>query len=373
MKICFLVGTLARGGAEKQLVMMLRALRQTGIETKVLCLTQGESYQTEIEDLGVEIEWVGTAQNQVLRLWKIIKSLREARADIVQSSHFYTNLYAAIAGKILRIRSIGAVRSDLQYELASHRLTGKLQIALPDFLIVNSRGGYERLIECGIAPAKIEFVRNVVEIKEFGNEEKKIGSHPLNILFVGRLDANKRPEMFLRLAARIVAAKPDDALQFCIAGDGILRGELEKSAFALGLSPNTLQISGTCDEMSEVYRRADILVSTSKREGTPNVVLEAMAHGLPVAATNAGGTAEILDASRGFLVGQNDEEELFESLLILIENSALCRKLGRNGRRYVGENHSLDYLQNHLMEIYSRLIGAAEIKIPSRLSAEKTL
>ncbi len=355
MKICFLVGTLARGGAEKQLVFMLRALRETAVETKVLCLTRGEFYEHEIKNLGIEVEFVGAAGNQLRRLGTIIKVLRRARADIVQSAHFYTNLYAAIAGKILRIKSIGAVRSDLNYEIESHKLTGKWQINLPDLLIVNSQIGGERLRERGIAPAKIAFVRNVVETAA----DAKAPNSLINILFAGRLDANKRPAMFLRLAARLAKELPDARLRFAIAGDGVLRESLEKTAAELKLAPGRLKFLGACEAMGEIYNSADILVATSRREGTPNVVLEALANGLAVAATDAGGTREILDENCGILVGTDDEENLFKAVRRLIENQALRQSFGANGRRYVIENHSLERLRNHLEKNYARLLGSA--------------
>ena len=147
MKVCFVVGTLARGGAEKQLVFMLQALQKLGIESEVLCLTRGEPYEEEINDLGFQVRHVGASKNRLSRLANIVRALRESRPDIVQSSHFYTNLYAGAAGKLLRIPSIGAVRSDLIYEIQSHRVTGKLQVSLPDMLITNSDAAHRRLLD----------------------------------------------------------------------------------------------------------------------------------------------------------------------------------------------------------------------------------
>ena len=354
MKICFVVGTLARGGAEKQLVFMLRALQKSGIAAEVLCLTKGESYEDEITDAGFNVKWVGTSKNRLSRLWTIIGELREIRADIIQSSHFYTNLYAGAAGRYLGIRSIGAVRNDLISEIKSHKFTGGWQISLPDVLIANSDAARRRLLERRVDPNKIEFVRNVVEIE---NEMAEDFPHQgLKILFVGRLDENKRPERFVRLASILTEQFPHLDLEFQVAGDGEQRWALEDTAKRLNLMPNKLKFFGGCRQMSDIYRRADILVSTSDREGTPNVVLEAMAHGLPVVATKAGGTTEILDATRGFLVTPGDEDALVKATAELILNKDLRLRFGAEGRRYVCENHSPESLQKHLHEIYQRLL-----------------
>ena len=355
MKICFLAGTLARGGAEKQLVFMLRVLKNAGANAEVLCLTRGEAYEDEIRDLGFPVRWVGQAKNRAARLWKIIGSLRWTRPDIIQSSHFYTNLYAGTAAKFLHIPGIGAVRSDLVYEFESHKLTGRWQIALPDLLITNSERARRRLVERGISPEKIEFVRNAVEIGERPPDRRSPQS--LKILFAGRLDENKRPERFIRLASVLSDRFPEKKLQFQIAGDGELRGEMELLARELNLTPEKLKFLGVCRSMSEIYRRADILVCTSDREGTPNVVLEAMAHGLPVVATAAGGTTEILDESRGFLIAPGDEKALVRATAELIVNRELRMRLGAAGRLYIVKNHSLCSLQERLTGIYARLSG----------------
>ena len=236
MRICFVVGTLARGGAEKQLVFMLQALQKLGIEAEVLCLTKGESYEDEIRSTGLNVRYVGELKNRLFRLWTIIRIIREIRADVIQSSHFYTNVYAGAAGRFLSVPSIGAIRSDLSYELDSHKFTGSWQISLPDVLITNSDIARQRLLMRRVDSKKIEFVRNVVEVKNgHANNSSHLG---LKILFVGRLDENKRPERFVRLASILIKRFPHLAMQFQIAGDGEKRKELESTAKLLNLAPD---------------------------------------------------------------------------------------------------------------------------------------
>lgn len=355
MKIYFVVGTLARGGAEKQLVFMLRALQKLGAAPQVLCLTAGEAYEDEIRNSGIAIRYVGGSRNRLARLIEIIRTIRDARPDIIQSSHFYTNIYAGGAGRLLGVPSIGAIRSDLTYEIDSHKVTGPLQISLPDLLITNSEVARRRLLERRVRPEKIEFVRNVVEVANgASNGHSRNG---LKVLFAGRLDANKRPERFVRLASILTKQYPDLDLQFQIAGEGEKRKELEITAQEMNLTPKRLAFLGNCNQMSDIYRSADLLVSTSDREGTPNVVLEAMAHGVPVVATAVGGTTDIVDSTRGILVEPNDENALVKATAELISDRDLRLCLGSEGKRYVSENHSIDKLQRHLGEIYERLLS----------------
>lgn len=355
MNICFLAGTLARGGAEKQLVFMLRALRRTNARLRVLSLTRGEAYEKEIRELNVPIEWIGKARNRGRRVYEILRAVQRNPPDIFQSSHFYTNIYVGLAGKILARHTIGAVRSDLTYEMQSHQMLGRWQISLPKFLITNSALAYRRVIERGIAPQKVEIVKNVVDSQ---NQRRCTEiRRDFRILFVGRLDANKRPDRFIDLADRLSRKMPEKRLRFQLAGDGVLRENLENQAAACGLTRDKLEFSGVCENMPEVYARADLLVSTSASEGTPNVILEAMAHGLPIAATDVGDVGELLKNRRGLAVAPNDEKSLTHAVELLINRADLRAEFGANGKKYVLENHSIESLQNRLEQIYGNILS----------------
>lgn len=355
MKVSFLVGTLGRGGAERQLLYMLRAARAAQIETRVLCLTRGESYETEIASLGTPILWVGRPQSRVGRLYEIVRALRKNPPDILQSSHFFTNIYAGLAGKYLKIPSIGAVRSNLFSEIKMHGFYGRWQISLPRFLIMNSDAARQTAIERGISPQKVAFVRNVVETGGGAAAASEKDEQTTTLLFVGRLDQMKRPASFVRLAHILTTKYPQRRLRFLVAGDGELKKQTEELARALSLPPDKMTFLGIRADMDEIYRRADVLVSTSAREGTSNVILEAQAHGLPVIATRVGGTPEILNERRGVLVPLDNEKALVAAAEKLIFDRSLRRRLGAEGQRYVSKHHSLAYLTRRLSGIYAQL------------------
>ena len=357
IKVCFIVGTLGRGGSERQLLYMLKVLKSVGISPRVLCLTNGEPFEQEIKSIGVPVEWIGESKNQGVRLLKIINNLRKNPADILQSSHFYTNIYAGLAGKISNIPSIGAIRSDFRSVLEQHQRWGAWQVSLPSFLIVNSEEARRGIIKYGTPSDKVGFVRNVVESEWNGFNKDVNSKSPVRILFVGRLDDNKCPDQFVRLAAVITKKFSNLPLHFQIVGDGVLKSELEKLAEKLGLSLEKLSFLGVRSDMNAIYEQGDILISTSKYEGTSNVILEAMAYGIPVIATKVGGTPEILNEDRGILIEHGNKDELVEATITLISDEKLRVRLGSEGRKYVGENHSLEDLQAGLVKIYEKLLG----------------
>lgn len=353
MKICFLAGTLGRGGAERQLLYMLRALKQADVATRVLCLTTGEFFETEIKDLGIQIDWIGQSQNRLVRLLAIAKNLKQQPADVLQSAHFYTNIYVGLTGRKLKIPSIGAIRSDLKSEMAAHKLLGKYQLSLPTHLLANTETARRLAInQHNVAPTKIEVIKNAVETK---NDFSHFKNAVLNILFVGRLVKLKRPDLFVKLASLLENELPNHKLNFQVAGDGPLRAELEQFAADLKLKQNQVSFLGWQNEMDEIYRRADILVLTSEYEGSPNVLLEAMSFSVPAIATNVGGVAEILNASNGFLLESTDEATIVGAIKKLILNPDLRAQLGIAGRQYVIQNHSHQNLKNQLNNLYSKL------------------
>lgn len=353
MKVCFIAGTLGRGGAERQLLFMLRALKSRGIQSRVLCLTKGEAYENEIKSMGIEVEWMGSSENRIMRLVKIIDNIRQRPVDIVQSAHFYTNIYTAVTGRLLGIPSIGAIRNDLFSEIVSNGRLGSLQLKFPEHLIANSEMALTRASGLGIKTEDIHLVRNVVELQ---NKKAEPPKESTTILFAGRLVRQKDPELFLRLAFRLIQDLPKLKLKFQIAGDGPLRKELEHSVFTSGVSGEQICFLGERPDMGEVYRGTDILVLTSEHEGTPNVILEAMTHGIPVVATQVGGVPEILTEDFGFLVDPSDFHGLVLATTKLIKQSRLRRRFGKNGRKHVSDNHSLSTLGKRLNNIYSKLV-----------------
>src|SRR3954469_11565894 len=115
LRIALVAGTLAQGGAEKQLVYMAQALKQAGADVRVYSLTRDEFYQNALQTLGLPPEWIGQFTNPLLRLGTLISRLRHFQPHIIQSTHSYANLYVSLTGRLLGTLSIGALRCSLRY------------------------------------------------------------------------------------------------------------------------------------------------------------------------------------------------------------------------------------------------------------------
>jgi glycosyltransferase involved in cell wall biosynthesis len=352
-KICFIVGTLGQGGAERQLFYILRTLFEQGNTPTVLCLTQGEFWEPRIRDLGIQVIWVGQHESRFSRLLKIFSEVRRLNPDILQSSHFYTNLYAVFAGFLTRIPSIGAMRNDCISEWQEMgRIMGKLSLKAPRLIAGNSLGAIRSAISLGVDERRLLFLPNVVDTSAFP-VSSKISRQPMTIVAAGRLIEQKRMDRFIRMVA-LLREQTHGAVKGLIVGDGPLRGALEHQARELGLTEEALEFRGLVADMAGVYRESDIFVLTSDWEGTPNVVLEAMASGLPVVSTNVGGVSDIIENGKsGFVVDANEEGQILDLILRLIENPTLRESIAQYARIEIEIRYALHLLPAYLESLYT--------------------
>ena len=115
LRVALVAGTLAAGGAERQLVYGARALSRAGVEVRVFALTRGELYERVLREEGLEPVWVGRRGSPIARLWTLGRELSKFRPDVIQSTHSFANLYAGILGRTLGIASVGVLRSSLAH------------------------------------------------------------------------------------------------------------------------------------------------------------------------------------------------------------------------------------------------------------------
>jgi len=357
LRIAFIAGTLGQGGAERQLFYMVKALTEHGACPQVLCLTRGEFWEDKIRSLKVPVVWVGQSPSRLIRLLRILQELKRQPVDIVQSQHFYTNLYAVAAARILGLREIGAIRNDGFSEVQENgRWLGRLSLQTPRIIAANSKQGIQNAVKLGVSPKRLFFLPNVVDTNYFLPKTVR-NSHQVRLLSVGRLTHQKRIDRFLNVLAKVrsVAEVPISGI---IVGEGPLRPALEQQARELGLLPDGVMFLGQVSDMRPIYWEADILVLTSDHEGTPNVVLEAMSSGLPAVATKVGGVPEVVqNGLTGYLTPPDDENSMVEALLRLAHQPSLRAEMGASGRAYVEQHHSLRQLPFWLKKLYEEVLA----------------
>jgi glycosyltransferase involved in cell wall biosynthesis len=363
LKICYLAGTLGQGGAERQLFYAVQVLRRHETSVRVLSLDEGAFWEAPIRQLGATVTCVGE-RSRVKRVARIMRELKSEPADILQSQHFYTNAYVSLSAWAHNCKSIGAIRSNGQFDLSqSGRLGGRINLHLPKILAANSRSSIQYAIQHGVAASRLFFLPNVVDTDQFKPAANAIEG-PITLLAVGRLTREKRFDRFISLIHQLRQNCGLNVRGWIVGptrADQDLRSELERQAATLGLRSDALRFLGRIPDMTSTYQQANIFVLTSEHEGTPNVLLEAMATGLPVVATRVGGVPEIVQHGRsGFLVSEDNLDELTNSVVELVRHPIRAREMGGRARSYVEETHSVHQLHAHLADLYDAALGVIQ-------------
>lgn len=360
LKVSFIAGVLGKGGAEKQLIYMLNALQNQGVEVQVITLTEGQYHEQSLASLGIRPIPIPPS-NPLIRLLRIVRVLRQFQPHFIQAAHFYTTLYAGAAGRLFGTPSIGAIRGDLHNDLQSAGWAGRLLLNLPSVLLANSYNARENALQLGISKDRILVLPNVIDLETFDHQiaYPSLDFAPSNgcvrVITVARLVQVKRLERFLQALSMAIQEEP--SLQGVIVGDGPLRAALRETAEQLGLQPDQagghIWFLGERSDIPNLLCQADIAVLTSDREGFPNVLLEAMAASIPIVSTRAGETRTLVqEGQNGYLVPFDDVRALANHLVRLARSPELRQTLGRQGRAIVESTYSYPQLEHNLIEVY---------------------
>lgn len=231
-----------------------------------------------------------------------------------------------------------------------------------DLFVVICKSMREQLLRLGCREDKIVFHKLGVDLSHFTFLQKKaLPTKALAVLAVGRFVEKKGFEFGIRGIALAVEKCPNISCK--IVGDGELRDEIAQLIARLNLSKHVEMLGWkTPEEVAKLMERADLFLAPSvtstdgDQEGTPTVIIEAMARGLPVLATYHSGIPDLIENGRsGYLVPERDPIALAEKLVLLYKYPERCREMGVVGRDWVEQNHDISKLNNQLVDLYKRL------------------
>jgi glycosyltransferase involved in cell wall biosynthesis len=233
-----------------------------------------------------------------------------------------------------------------------------------DAIVVNSEAiARDLVVNAGARRKGIRVIPNGVDLTLFhprGEGEGGLRAEiwgeqaPECVGAVMSLTSKKNPAMLLEAARVVVAARP--AARFLIAGEGPLRAQLETSVAAAGLR-GRFRLVGLRRDVPDLLRSIDLLALPSDREGLPNVVLEAMACGLPVVATAVGGTPEIVrEGATGRLAPPRDAGAFARAILDILSTPGEAARMGAEGRRVVVSEYGLDAMVDRTQALYDELL-----------------
>ncbi|MEP6993951.1 MAG: glycosyltransferase [Acidobacteriota bacterium] len=357
LRVALLAGGLAHGGAEKQLLYLVRVLQSAGAEVGVYSNSVDGYYGDLLRSRGIEPVSLGKFGGPIGRLLRLVRMLTVFRPHVIQASHSFMNLYAGLAGRWLGTSSLGALRSSLGFCRRANGRWTRWLLSAPAGLVVNSEAARREVrMEGSVEPARLFVLPNAVDAEEYevparlgegvtGNDRPPVAA------FVGRLIPSKRLDLFLRALAATRAAGV--SLRGLVIGDGPELDSGRALADELGFTPEDCSFLGERQDLPNLLGSADMLVLCSDDEGLPNVLIEGMAAGLPVVSTPAGDSESIVTAgASGLIVPFGEVAGLAEAMRQLALSPRRRSEFGAAGREFVRRHFSLEIFSERLFAVY---------------------
>lgn len=412
MKIVRIIARLNVGGPARHVVWLDRALQDGEFSSVLLTgrVPEGEEDMAYFaESHGVRPVYIEQMSRELspqdlVSLWKIYRRIVRERPDIIHTHTAKAGTVGRLSGLLYRWLTwrtlIGRPRRvKIVHTFHGHIFHGyygplktKLFLLIErllarlatDRIVVISRQQKEEIHETyGIGrPAQFEIIPLGIDLGVFkdGGADKEnalrgetgVREDELLTGLVGRLTEIKNHQMFLDAAALCRDERERDPtlprLRFVVIGDGHLRPELEAQAAASGLE-DSLVFAGNRTDAEVFYRGLDIVALTSRNEGTPLSLIEAMACGRPVIATAVGGVVDLLGevvsaedgyeiCRRGIRTRPDDVEAFRRGLRRLAGDPELRTELGRAGREYVLANYDVGRLVGDIRRLYRELAAS---------------
>ena len=336
-------------------------------QVHVASLSTGGVLRSEIERLQVPvIDFPLTSfydANMVQQTRRFVSYLKQHQIKIVHSHDFYSNIFgmtgaalAGVRGRIASKRETSGTRSFAQ------RTAERGAFKLAHAVVANAGAVKEHLIEHGVNDKKIVIIYNGLDLTRFnlnGDALQRLNlemlrGHPVVTMVANFEYRVKDHPMLLRAAQRVKTEVPEAV--FVIAGEGELRKETEQLARELGVSESCLFI-GRCASVPDLLAASDVCVLSSQAEGFSNSILEYMAAGRAVVATNVGGASEaIVEGETGHLVDSGDDRAMAERLIALLRDPERRRSMGSNGRHRVEQRFSTENRLNTTIALYKKFL-----------------
>jgi len=371
-----LINSFEQGGSERQALQLSRLLHDSGrFDLQVACLSVDGPLKAEIEQLGLaELpSYPLTAFydfNAFRQLRRCVNYLRALKVDVLHTHDFYTNVFGMFAGALARVpvriasrRETIGMRSRLQLRLQAFAYSLSHQI------VANCQTVRRQLIAEGQCGDKIAVIYNGLDVHQLelaasDNRWTLMGSLNLPPALQNRpivtMVANMRLEikdhsMFIRAAHHVLKEIP--AAVFLLAGEGELLSRVRAESEAAGIG-QSLFFLGRCEKLAQLLAVSDVCVLTSRSEGFSNAILEYMAAGRPVVATDVGGAREaVLEGETGYVVPAGDDQMMAERIVLLLRDPEKARNMGQTGRVFVEENFSCESQLRKTEGLYEKLLG----------------
>ncbi len=376
IRVGFVISTLNRGGAEGKLVAVANGLDRERYEAGVYILKTGplkELLTVPYRDNLIPNKY------SIAGFAELVRSFKKDKLDIVWlvgtgDTGFFGRIAAKLAGVSHVIVSLHATDRPGKPTIdTTNRYLNEINCLTDRFVAVAETHRTHLIQTEHIDPAKIIYIHNGVDVSVFhptipGKDkttEDDFGV-PENVPVIGilaRFKPEKRHDVFLKAGRILLQTYPD--LKLMIVGDGLNRESVEKMTDDLGLRDNVI-FTGGLDDVLPAIHRMTVSVLCSDTEAFPNAVLESMAAGVPVVATDVGSVREaVKNRENGMLIQKGSPEHVAEAVALLLESDTLRKSVIHEGLKTVSDRFSLRQMIRRREELFEELLNGDKRRLDS--------
>ena len=386
-RVVLLIPTLDRSGAEKQCALLATGLPRDQFDVQVIALTRGGPYAEELAVAGIPLTVIGKRSKfDPTSFWRLRSELKRLQPDILHTWLFAANSYGRLcAGAIPKTKVVVSERCVDSWKAGWQLWLDRRLIARTDRLVGNSQSVVEFYRELGVPPEKLVCIPNGIECgveNEVPRDEPPSQIDPssftrhsplatrhsaglraeLNLPpdafvagFVGRLARQKRVDDLIWAVETLRQIRT--RLHLVIIGDGPERGRLEEFVRNVHCTGH-VHFTGHRDDAARFLPAFDVFCLASSFEGMSNSIMEAMAAGLPVIASDIPPNRELVVPNEtGFLCKLGDSVGFMQFLRRLIDEPGLGERLGAAGRERIRAEFSVARMIDRYAVVYQQLAG----------------
>jgi sugar transferase (PEP-CTERM/EpsH1 system associated) len=367
IKVMHIIEDLENGGAERVLVTLASGLDPQRFRPLVCCLTKKGRMAVELEARGIPVVTINKRPKlDLAMLFRLCKLMREQKIDIVHTHVFTANFWGRLAAIFANVPVlITHEHSTFTVDNRFRRWIENVLIRRTNRVITVSENLRRRLVSEGrLPPNVVVTIHNGLHLQPQSSDEAKraqlrreLGLEKFDHVIgtVGRLEPRKNYPLLLEAIAMLLARHPRAAL--LMIGSGPEKEKLQQQAHNLGISGQVV-FTGYRSDISGLLGLMSTFCLSSTTEGISMAILEAMAAGVPVVATQVGGNVEIIpDRQHGILVPSGDVAALANALSETLSNQDAAIKMAKHGQARICEFFSEQHMIQRIEALYMQCLA----------------
>jgi len=364
VRILFVVGNFVAGGAERHLLELWSRMDRNRFAVEIACFRREGQFLPEVEALGLPIVDLEVGRriygpSGIRGLVRLVNETLRFRPHAIHGYLFGPDLFAVVAGRVTGVPvTVVAKRNVDAFQSPRQRAVERLVYSFATHVTAVSDAVATTAADLGFPRSRITVIPNGVDLSRFRPGESAVDVAEPGVPVIGSvgcLAARKDYGTLLEALATLV--RRGRAFQAILVGDGPERAALEARARSLGLE-SRVRFLGERHDVERLLPRFDVFVLSSREEGIPNAMLEAMAAGRPVVATAVGGNCEVLsDGETGWLVPPSSPQRLADALDEALSRPEEALRRGAAARRATEERMSIEAMVRQHELFYSNATG----------------